>query len=310
MATRQRWINQVSLSVCNSTIFPFVFDGKYYHLTGSGVGNKAKRKSLEKTLGLSEISAESSSSNASRARKGLPKDLLWVKEGLTTAYSAMAPDGDTAQVHPYLFTTSMLDLAKERGATLVSGRATGIQKVNEQVTGVAYVSSDSSEMQTLPATTVVVAAGAWSPRLVNRLPISTTRAHSITIRPDASVTISPYVLFTEISLPSHRAPVSPEIYARPDSEVYLCGPGDDFPLPNSVDEVVVDQDACDSIRMHGASISDELRDGTVEKRQACYLPLVSRAGGPIIGPAPTIAKGLVIATGHTCWVIMRHQLCE
>lgn len=220
----------------------------------------------------------------------------------------MAPDGATAQVHPYLFTTSMLDLAKERGANLVLGRATGIEKVDDRVTGVSYISSDSSETQMLPASTVVVAAGAWSPKVVNVLPITTTRAHSITVRPDPSVTISPYVLFTEISLPSRRVAVSPEIYARPDSEVYLCGPGDDFPLPDNVDEVVVDQEACDSIRLHGASISDELRDGTVEKRQACYLPLVSNGGGPIVGSASSIAKGLVIATGHTCWVRCRTVL--
>ena len=33
-------------------------------------------------------------------------------------------------------------------------------------------------------------------------------------------------------------------------------------------------------------------------KQACYLPL----GGPLIGHMPSQARGLYVATGHTCWV--------
>lgn len=36
-------------------------------------------------------------------------------------------------------------------------------------------------------------------------------------------------------------------------------------------------------------------------KQACYLPLVSSGGGPIIGE--TGIKGLILASGHTCWGI-------
>ncbi|EED77075.1 predicted protein, partial [Postia placenta Mad-698-R] len=128
----------------------------------------------------------------------------------------------------------------------------------------------------------------------------------ITIRPRDGVAIAPYVLFTEIQFPSAAAgalqQVSPEIYARPDNEVYCCGPGDNSRVPETVDDVEVDQSACESIREHVASISAELRDGAVDKRQACFLPVVSTGGGPIVGEATSIAKGLVIATGHTCWV--------
>ncbi|EED81355.1 predicted protein [Postia placenta Mad-698-R] len=160
--------------------------------------------------------------------------------------------------------------------------------------------------RTIPATHVVLAAGAWSPHILPALPITGTRAHSITIRPRDGVAIAPYVLFTEIQFPSAAAgalqQVSPEIYARPDNEVYCCGPGDNSRVPETVDDVEVDQSACESIREHVASISAELRDGAVDKRQACFLPVVSTGGGPIVGEATSIAKGLVIATGHTCWV--------
>lgn len=264
--------------------------------SGTGVGTGGQRKSLEKTLGLEG----DHKSNVSRKRKGLPEDLLWVDEELTHRYSPMAPDGDTAQVHPFLFTTSMMDLAIEKGAELISGRVTSIDISDGKVTGATFVSTECGQSETLTATHVIVAAGAWCPRLLPSLPISATRAHSITIHPQSS--IAPYVLFTEIALPEPRGlVVSPEIYARPGNEVYACGPGDDSLLPESVDEVLVDQAACESIRKHVSSISPELRDGTVDKRQACFLPAVETGGGPIIG-ASKIAEGLFIATGHTCWV--------
>jgi glycine/D-amino acid oxidase-like deaminating enzyme len=164
---------------------------------------------------------------------------------------------------------------------------------------------DHRNKETVPATHVILAAGAWSSAIVHQLPLSATRAHSITIRPRQGVTISPYVLFTDISDPSSK-PASPEIYPRPDNEVYACGPGDNCPLPDTVDDVIVDQPSCELIYTHVSSISQELREGTVEKRQACFLPSVSSGGGPIIGEADQIAKGLFIATGHTCWVCQRN----
>ena len=267
-------------------------------------------RSLAKTLGLpTDVKSTSKSRNSGKVTN-LPQDLLWVKEELTDSYSPMARDGHTAQVHPYLFTTSMFELAKTNGVNFIKGKAISVvQSSDGKVTGVEYaIHQDqgmTAKMQTVSATHVIVAAGAWSSALVHQLPISATRAHSITIRPKEGVTISPYVLFTEISDPSPRLPskaTSPEIYARPDNEVYACGPGDDCPLPDTVDDVVVDQSCCESIYTQVSSISQELREGTIERRQACYLPSVSSGGGPIIGKADHIAKGLFIATGHTCWV--------
>ncbi|KAH7883055.1 FAD dependent oxidoreductase [Phlebopus sp. FC_14] len=279
------------------------WEGKGEDLTrtvGSSVRKGGNMKSLEKTLGLVP---QSENRSAKRLETGLPDDLNWVKEELTESYSPMSgPDG-TAQVHPYLFTTSMMELAAEQGVALLKGSATSIERGGGQVTGVKYTDpADNHRTKVIPATHVVLTAGAWSPSIIPSLPISATRAHSVTIRPNPEVTIAPYVLFTEISLPRGHT-VSPEIYARPDNEVYACGPGDDSRLPLNVDDVLVDYVACDSIREHIASISQELREGTVERRQACFLPVVSVGGGPIIGEAQKIAKGVYIATGHTCWGI-------
>jgi glycine/D-amino acid oxidase-like deaminating enzyme len=263
----------------------------------SSVGSGRKRKSLEKTAGLD--------SHLGRDKKGLPDNLTWVSEDLTVKYEPMAGEGDTAQVHPYLFTTSMLHLAQEAGTKLVTGRATSIEHHNGSVTGVRYIDVDGVESM-VPATHAIVAAGAWSPRIVPKLPLGYTRAHSVVIRTAPDVPIAPYALFTEIDFPNAKGSiesVSPEIYARPDGTVYACGSGDDAPLPESVDDVHCEVAACDAIVDQVKSISKELREGDVCARQACYLPQVTVGSGPIIGEAVKVARGLIIATGHTCWGI-------
>ncbi|KDR77263.1 hypothetical protein GALMADRAFT_66464 [Galerina marginata CBS 339.88] len=265
-----------------------------------GIGGS---KSLEKTLGLPRGQKPAARLHQPRKTNGRPRDLHWVKEELTDSYTPMAKDGETAQVHPYLFTTRMFELAKNEGLNYIRGKAISILKKDGSVTGIEYLNPITHEKESISATHVVLAAGAWSPTIVDDLPIAATRAHSITIRPKEGVAIAPYVLFTEILDPESSKTSSPEIYARPDDEIYACGSGDDCPLPPTVDDVVVDQPSCDLIQRQVYGISQQLREGTVEKRQACYLPTVSTGGGPIIGEASRIAKGLFIGTGHTCWGI-------
>jgi glycine/D-amino acid oxidase-like deaminating enzyme len=122
--------------------------------------------------------------------------------------------------------------------------------------------------------------------------------------------VSAYCLFTQIDLPkdfkegfkSKAKFVDPEIYARPNNELYACGEGDHLvPLPESTADVQVDDSRCQDIIDYCSSFSDEMRDGEVLVRQACYLPLVETGGGPLVGP--TNKKGVWIATGHTCWGI-------
>ncbi|KAL0573931.1 glycosylphosphatidylinositol anchor biosynthesis, partial [Marasmius crinis-equi] len=208
---------------------------------------KRVEKSLEKTLGLEDGVRSTAGESKSRRKKGLPEDLLWVEEHLTEGYSPMAPDGHTAQVHPYLFTTSMMELAKEKGVELVQGRVTSIIRDDGKVTGVEYEKPGSTEKETVSATDVILTAGAWSPSLVPSLPIDGSRAHSITIHPDPSVMISAYALFTSIELPTGDS-VTPEIYARPGNELYACSGADDCPLPDTVDGVQVDLETCEALQ--------------------------------------------------------------
>jgi glycine/D-amino acid oxidase-like deaminating enzyme len=274
--------------------------GWRYVSCGKWKGRGEDSPPLGKTAGSEDSNLEE------RGKKGLPDDLHWVKESITDSYSPRGGDGDAAQVHPYLFTTSMLELAQSKGVKLRLGAIVGAIAFDmENVTGVLYQTL-TTPMELVPATHAILCAGPWTPSILPSVPVKATRVHSVVIQPQPDVQFSPYLLFTNIDLQKGVGgkPASPEIYPRPNNEVYACGSEDKSPLPYFVDDVKVDDAACEAIFQHVASISSELRAGTVVKKQACFLPTVKKAKleGPIIGPAPRMAKGYYIATGHTCWV--------
>jgi glycine/D-amino acid oxidase-like deaminating enzyme len=168
------------------------------------------------------------------AAKGIPKDLDWFDADAVTGYSEMGDPRTTAQVHPYLFTTSMADLAVEAGAKVILGSATAIDYTGPHgVKAVTYEDKETKKIHTLPASDVILAAGPWTSHIFPEAPIDAMRAHSVVVQAD----VSPYAIFSEIDLPRdfgrkgggdvrvrrHGKTVSPEMYARPDGTVYACG---------------------------------------------------------------------------------------
>lgn len=287
-------------------------------LTAKGRPVVAKESALQDTAGglvsLQKRDKEALSKSAKSA--GIPKDLDWFVPESLVWYEHMGGHDTTAQVHPYQFTTSVAQLAEEKGAKIILGSVETLQyDSNGCVQSVVYTDKATHDLKTISATTVILCAGPWTRSIYPSAPISALRAHSVTIRPSRPV--SAYAIFTEIALPAgfgmtgdstkkkgrSTKTVSPEIYARPNNEVYACGEGDTLiPLPTSSDLVQVDERRCQDVVDYVSSISDELRDGEVTARQACYLPNVTGpVGGPLIGE--TGVKGLLMATGHTCWGI-------
>ncbi|PUU79208.1 FAD dependent oxidoreductase [Tuber borchii] len=251
--------------------------------------------------------------NRKASRGELPKDLDWVMPDLVKGYEKMGGSKETAQVHPYQFTMSMVRLAQERGVNVIVGSVTDIE-YTESISGITYTDTQSGTSCTIPATTAILAAGPWTSKLYPSAPISGLRAHSVTITPSSPV--SAYALFTEITIPptppspssrhNSQPPniVSPEIYARPNNEIYVCGEGDmDVAVPETTADVQVDEARCDDLIAQVSSISDYIRLGRVTRKQACYLPIlnVGGSGGPLIGETGT--EGLLMATGHSCWGI-------
>lgn len=255
----------------------------------------------------------------------LPPDLDWIDPAVVQSYDQMGVPGayDTAQVHPFHFTTSMAALAAERGVDIrLNGQVTKIESTGEDeataIHTVEYLDRTSNTTQTLAnITDVVVSAGPWTGVVLPRTKVEGLRAHSVVWEAD----VSAYAVFTDVGLPStyvpehrlqagqkrrrHRGRVDPEIYARPFGEVYACGePDSSVPLPATADLVECDALQCADLVAYVSTFSPALAAAPVKTTQACYLPRHIRFGderAPLIGRTQT--PGLWVASGHTCWGI-------
>ena len=179
-----------------------------------------------------------------------PSDLDWLLPEAVESYSEVGDPRNSAQVNPYIFTSTLAKLAKEKGATIVYGSITGLnyKEGRTGISSVTYIDRDSKNSHELAATDVVVAAGPWTSKLFPAVQLGAPRGHSVVVRP--SQTLSPHVLFTEVEPPKNGTLsdiISPEIYPRPADDlhafdtVYVCGPDDyEVPLPDNTGHVEVD----------------------------------------------------------------------
>ena len=168
----------------------------------------------------------------------LPNDLTWIDPTTIEGYAEMGTPTktDTAQVHPFHFTTSIAALAEQAGVKIKTmTRVTKILASKTTLEGIEYVNRQTGDPHILTdVTDVVVCAGPWTGKLVPRAKVEGLRAHSVVWEAD----VSPYAVFTDIDLPEdylpdhrarmgqkkrHKGRVDPEIYARPFGEVYACG---------------------------------------------------------------------------------------
>ncbi|KAI1331981.1 FAD dependent oxidoreductase [Xylariaceae sp. FL0255] len=249
-------------------------------------------------------------------RSVLPPDLDWFDSEFIEEYDEMGLPGytETAQVHPYQFTTSMADIARSAGTEIrLNAKVTKIGIVKGAVKTVEYLDRMTGALNTVHGVTdVVVAAGPWTGRLLPQTKVEGLRAHSVVFEAD----VTPHAVFTNISLPAnwmpphrqrrvHKGNVDPEVYARPGREVYACGePDHSVPLPDTADLVEVDEAQCDDMAAYLGTVSRVLKSAPITARQACYMPRHMRTGQestPMVGG--TSVDGLFVAAGHTCWGI-------
>ena len=256
-----------------------------------------------------------SQSPQSTLPSSVPSALDWLLPGTVKSYEEAGDPNNSAQVNPYMFTTTLAKLSEEKGARIVYGLATKLNFKYDSKAIASVTYSHNGITSELSATDLVIAAGPWTSKLFPSIHLGTPRGHSVVVRPSRD--LSPYVLFTEIEPPVNGSLdhiTSPEIYPRPGdglysyNTVYACGPDDyDVPLPENTDDVAVDLQKCEDVCTAIGSVSGEIQKGEVLVRQACYKPQIrshkeDEEVGPIIGPAPGL-DNVWIATGHDEWGI-------
>jgi glycine/D-amino acid oxidase-like deaminating enzyme len=226
----------------------------------------------------------------------------WIDgSGIVTA--ALGSTTTTAQVHPGRFTTALLGAAQAHGCALRLGVVEGVVRPGDTAHGVRV------DGETLEGDVVVLAMGPWTGRVPDRgrgstagrlrLPrISGLKGYSVTL---AAADVPAHALFVDYRT-ADGLHLEPEIFPRPDGEVYVCGMADPTPLPDSPDTVEVSEAACAVLARAASRVSTALAAAPILRRQACYRP-VTDDGLPLIGGVPGVT-GVYVATGHGPWGIL------
>jgi glycine/D-amino acid oxidase-like deaminating enzyme len=215
-------------------------------------------------------------------------------DGAGVVTAALGSTDTTAQVHPARFTAALLDAAQARGSALRIGVVERVVQRDGAVRGVAV------DGETVEADAVVLAMGPWTGRAAAlALPrISGLKGYSVTL---AGADVPAHALFVDYRTADGEH-LDPEIFPRPDGEVYVCGMADPTPLPDSPEAVEVSDSACATLSRAAGRVSTALARAKVARRQACYRP-VTDDGLPVIGRVPGVA-GAYVATGHGPWGIL------
>jgi len=213
-------------------------------------------------------------------------------DGAGVVTAALGSRETTAQVHPARFTAALIDAARSAGSVLRIGGVDEIVRRDGAARGVRV------DGDTIDADAVVLAMGPWTGGFAARLRLPRVRGlkgYSVTL---TGADVPAHALFVDYRTAGGRR-LEPEIFPRPDGDVYVCGMADPAPLPDSPDAVTVSDDACETLARAAARVSTALASARVERRQACYRP-VTDDGLPLIGRVPGVL-GAYVATGHGPW---------
>ena len=211
--------------------------------------------------------------------------------GIVTA--TLGSTETTAQVTPAPFTQALIDGARAHGAKLHIGVVEDVGRRDGAVAGVV-----TADGQTLDGDAVVLAMGPWTGRLAGRLQLPNIyglKGYSVTL---AAPDVPAHALFVDYRTSDGRA-LEPEIFPRPEGEVYVCGMADPAPLPESPELVEVNDASCAVLARAAGRVSNTLAEARIVRRQACYRP-VTDDGLPLIGRVPGL-RGAFVSTGHGPW---------
>jgi len=234
----------------------------------------------------------------------------WPDANRVAGHRAMGDESTIAQVHPKKLVEEFARAAAEMaGSKVVRATATGLEKRDDgSCAGLRVVSEDGQGERVIEADAVVLAMGPWThvAGLEERKrqcdlqgwderlpPVVGTKYHAVLLQ-------SPEVLSTAVFF---QGLGDPEVYPRPDGEVYVTG----FPDPAAVVEdtpgdTEVRDDVIARLQQTIESLAPDLRGAPVNARQACHLPSAPD-GVPVIGPVPR-RPGAFVATGHGCWGVL------
>lgn len=258
--------------------------------------------------------------------KGSNKGPAWVDQKHVVKTGVLGAAGTTAQVTPEPLVHHLAAQAKAAREDLqvnvrlsTHAEKAELEAGSDRVTGLVVRDCSSGTAETLPCTDLVIATGPWTGQATRKLftrqqissvpflnaaaGVTGSRAHSVVIK--SSKPTTEHCLFTEMSFgEGGRRAAAPEVYARADGTIYVCGGSDDVPLPEYAEDVVHDGKTTSALIEQSAVLAPDAlstKSGAeVTREQACYLP-IARKNMVLDGDD---ARGLYVAgCGASCWGI-------
>ncbi|XP_057417412.1 putative oxidoreductase TDA3 [Lotus japonicus] len=209
----------------------------------------------------------------------------------------------TAQVHPRLFTRTLIERAVERhGVEVVIGKLESVVVDGGRVGSVVLEGGRVVETDA-----VVLALGPWSSKLgllSSLFRVYGLKADSIVFEPREPNAITPHALSLSYYPSKRGSPLEIEVYPRPSptEEVYVCVVSAEEEVPDDPDEIRSKPEWIGMLKRVAKTVSSHLGEEGVKAEQACFLPCTDD-GVPVIGELPGV-RGCYVATGHSCWGIL------
>ncbi|TXG59368.1 hypothetical protein EZV62_013941 [Acer yangbiense] len=273
----------------------------------NGPENYGYRPLTTLSLTVTESQTTSTSTNAGSSSI-LPS---WVDGPIKSPRTIGSPE-TTAQVHPKLFTKTLLNKAvNDYGVEVVIGK---VERVGVEVEGGKVDSVVLEGGRVNESDSVVLALGPWSGKfemLSSIFRVYGLKAHSIVVEPKEGASITPHALFLSYFPARGGKALYPEcilvqllFVTLAIGEVYVCGMSSEQEVPDNPEEISGDPDSIQVLKRVARTVSSHLGEGEaqVKAEQACFLPCTDDSI-PIIGEIPG-AKGCYVATGHSCWGIL------
>ena len=214
-------------------------------------------------------------------------------DGNCTLTGSLGSTLTTAQIQPLDFTRALVNEARHHGAELQHGTVVGIQREAGRVSGVRMGG------EVVDCDAVVLALGPWTNSVGAELglpSVSGLKGSSLVLRPAVAVPAQAY--FVDY-IGSNGLRLQPEVVARGNGEVYLCGVPEKGDAPDDPGTVAPSQEARMLLESIAGTLSTTLAEASLEHVQACFRPIVEDAM-PLIGAIDSL-PGAFVATAHNCW---------
>lgn len=286
----------------------------------NGPENWGYSRSISTNLGDASSQARTTELQASRAAAG-PAWLIGSHEHL----NVVGNEGTIAQIEPRRLCQFLLSSCLSKGVRLHHpAEIISIHRDSFGSLSGVVISYENSAEVVIPCTHLLLAAGAWTPKVFSslfpssslRIPISSLAGHSVLLRsPLWPPAPSPYPSqiassFEELSSPAKLschavftddpADYSPEIFSRLPGHIYLAGLNSaTYPLPPLPRERVIDKESIATLMVTAKRLMGN--DLEVLREAVCWRPISAR-GTPYLGKIQG-EQGVWIAAAHGMWGI-------